>query len=286
MNRLLLIGICLFLAAFCLGCSPQAQQAQVVTTTLPVYEFTAALCSGTDISVSRLITQEVSCLHDYSLQSQQMRAIEGAELVVISGGGLEDFLGDVLHQKNVIDASAEISFHHGHSHDGHDHEHDPHIWLDPQDAKIMVQTIAQGLTETYPQHSELIQKNAQKLLTELETLYAYGTAQLSDLQCRELVTFHDGFSYLAEAFDLTILHAVEEESGSEASAKDLIGIINIVRAHQLPSIFTERNGSNSAARIISDETGAAIYPLDMAMSGNSYFEAMYHNIDTIKEALG
>ena len=101
-----------------------------------------------------------------------------------------------------------------------------------------------------------------------------------------MVTFHDGFAYFADAFSLTILEAIEEESGSEASAKDLIHLIEEVEHHDLPAVFTEKNGSPSAAQVISRETGAGIYALDMAMSGESYFEAMYHNIDTIKEALG
>ena len=56
--------------------------------------------------------------------------------------------------------------------------------------------------------------------------------------------------------------------------------------HHLPAIFTERNSSASAASVISRETGAQIYELDMAMAGDSYFDAMYRNMDSIKEALG
>ena len=60
----------------------------------------------------------------------------------------------------------------------------------------------------------------------------------------------------------------------------------MVETHSLPAIFIETNGSDACAGIIHNETGADIYALDMAMSGTSYFDAMYHNIDTIKEALG
>ena len=63
-------------------------------------------------------------------------------------------------------------------------------------------------------------------------------------------------------------------------------MIELTRQHRLPAIFTETNGSTSAAGIIAAETGANVYALDMVMSGDSYFEAMYHNIDTLKEALG
>ena len=90
---------------------------------------------------------------------------------------------------------------------------------------------------------------------------------------------------MAEAFDLTILHTIEEESGREASAADLIEMISIVSEHKIPAIFTEKNSSGAAASIIAAETGVRTYALDMAMSGDSYFTAMYHNIDTLKEAL-
>ncbi len=119
----------------------------------------------------------------------------------------------------------------------------------------------------------------------MNALQAYGDEKLSQLSCRKLITFHDGFSYLAESFDLTILMAVEEESGSEASAKQLISLITLVREHQLPAIFTETNGSVSAAGIISAETNVPIYTLDMGISGEDYFDMMYRNINTLREAL-
>ena len=69
------------------GCATQPQ-AQICATTLPVYQFTSRLCAGTGITVSRLITEPVSCLHDYSLSVNQVKAVESAELVVTSGAGL------------------------------------------------------------------------------------------------------------------------------------------------------------------------------------------------------
>ena len=150
----------------------------------------------------------------------------------------------------------------------------------------MAGNICAGLSQRYPEYADTFSANLDGLLSDLDALQSYGESSLSGLTCRNLVTFHDGFSYFAQAFDLTILEAIEEESGSEASAKELKHLIGIVREHDLPAIFTERNGSTSAAEVISRETGVAVYSLDMAMSGDSYFDAMYRNIDTIKEALG
>ena len=287
------ILLCLALVLALLpGCASEPP-AQIAATTLPVYEFTRELCAGTPLTVTRLVTEQVSCLHDYSLNVRQVKAAEAAEVLVISGGGLEDFMEDLLTGRPLIDASEGIELLCGeeheeeHEHDhGHSHEQDPHIWLSPVLAQQMARNICVGLTARYPDYGPIFEKNLASLLEKLEELQQYGEETLSALSCREMITFHDGFAYFADAFGLTILEAVEEESGSEASAGDLIHLIELTREHHLPAIFTERNSSASAASVISRETGAQIYELDMAMAGDSYFDAMYRNIDVIKEALG
>ena len=278
------------------GCGAQAPYAQIAATTLPVYEFTSRLCEDTDITVTRLVTESVSCLHDYALNVNQVKAAEAAEVIVMNGAGLEEFMEDVLDMSEyLIDASYEVPLieceeeddhGHDHGHEGHHHDVDNHIWLSPVNASIMAQNICEGLCGIYPEHESIFRSNLKILLSDLDALQAYGETQLADLSCRELITFHDGFGYFADSFDLTILRAIEEESGSEASAAELIELIEEVEHHQLPAIFTEASGSASAAGVISRSTGAAIHTLDMAMAGDSYFDAMYHNINTLKEALG
>lgn len=279
------------------GCSADSS-AQIAATTAPVWQFTTALCEGTPLAVSRIVTESVSCLHDYTLTVGQMKMVESAELIVISGAGLEDFMSDVLAGRTVVDASKNIplleagSHHdhaeeeddHGHDHD-HDHEHDAHIWLSPANAITMAQNICQGLSAQYPAYAETFAANLDPLMVQLQKLQAYGEETLAQLSCRDLITFHDGFAYLAEGFDLEILEAIEEESGSEASAEELIHLIEEVRHHDLPAVFTEINGSASAASVICAETGVESFALDMAMGGKDYFASMYHNIDTLKEAL-
>ena len=295
MRYLILTLIPILLLAWMPGCAVQ-ESPDLAATTLPVYEFTTRLCQGTGLTVGRIVTESVSCLHDYTLRSDQMRIIQGADAVVISGAGLEDFMEDALHgAKEIIDASQGLSLldgqHHHHTdahedeHHGHVHEEDPHIWLSPENAKIMSRNICQRLTELYPQYAPLFASNLSTLEEELRQLQAYGENALAELSCRKLVTFHDGFSYFAESFGLTILAAVEEESGSEASAKQLIQLAELVDEHNIPSVFTEVNGSVSAADILSNETGVKVYSLDMAMAGDSYFSAMKYNIDQIREAM-
>ena len=296
MKKMITILLIVILATSCFAGCQDTAYAQIAATTLPVYQFTAALCEGTPLTVTRLITEEVACLHDYSLNVRQVRAAEAADVIVISGAGLEDFLDGIIPEEKRIDASLGIALmdyegahahDHGHGHDhSHSHEQDPHIWLDPEIASAMASNICTELSGRYPDYADIFLRNLNDLTIRFEQLEEYGNTQLTNLSCREMITFHDGFSYFAQAFGLTILEAVEEESGSEASAKELIHLIEEVEHHSLPALFTEKNSSTAAAEIISRETGRNLFCLDMIMSGNDYFDAMYYNINTIKEALG
>lgn len=285
---LLSVIIFLFLLT---GCSSGNHSATIVATTKPVYDFTLKLCQDTDICVERLITENVSCLHDYTLQVRQMRAIESAQIVITSGAGLESFLHDALHNVHkIVDASDGVHLlcqkHSDESTDEHHHnDSDPHIWLSTENARLMVFNIYSGLSKEFPQYQDIFNKNLKQLQDDFDKLDAYGNENLKELSSRNIITFHDGFGYFADQWDLKILKALEEEAGSEASAGELIELIDLIRQNNIPAIFTEENGSTSAAYIISLETGIPIYSLSMGMSEQDYFDVMYHNINTIKEAL-
>lgn len=292
MKRLFALGAILLLLLT--GCAGPMPAADIAATTLPVYEFTCRITEGTGLTVTRLVTESVSCLHDYSLNVSQVKALESAHCVVISGAGLEEFMEDLLADRVTVDSSRGISLlecthehdDHDHGEHGHHHETDSHIWLSPANAAAMAKNICLGLSEQYPQHRDIFSGNLSVLLQDIDALALYGQQQLQDLHTRDMITFHDGFGYFAQAFGLHILEAVEEESGSEASARELIHLITLVREHELGAIFTEINGSVSAGSVIARETGVELYSLDMAMGGESWFDAMYRNIDTIKEAMG
>lgn len=189
MKKLCLVFL---LAALLAGCAPAQDTPQVAATTLPVYEFTVLLCQGTDITVARLVTESISCLHDYTLQVSQMRTMEAAQVIVISGAGLEDFLEDALSgAENTIDASSGIALLDEEAEDdsgeGHAHETDPHIWLSPENAKQMAKNICAGLSEEFPAYSDIFQTNLDVLLSQLDVLQAYGEAALGNLDRKSVV---------------------------------------------------------------------------------------------------
>lgn len=274
-----LLALCALLLTGC-GTAPQNNGPAVAATTAPLAQFLEALCENTDIQVDLVISEPVSCLHDYSLTVGQMRTIGSADCLFLSGAGLEEFMADALAQaKATVDCSQGLELLEL------DGEPDPHIWLAPKNAEVMAKNAAEGLEALYPQYGDTFQENLTALTARLEGLQQYGEERLKDLSCRELITFHDGFAYFAQAFDLRILASIEEESGSEASAKSLAEISTLVTSHNIPVVFTEANGSTAGAEAIARETGCGLSTLSTGLGGGDYFDILRQNIDAIKEAL-
>ncbi|MCD8354915.1 MAG: metal ABC transporter substrate-binding protein [Clostridiales bacterium] len=287
------------------GCAAQATETEAETTvactTYPVYLLAQAVTQDVDgVEPVLVINQQVSCLHNYTLTMRDMKTIEGCDLLAINGAGLEDFLDDVLEGRDVLDCSKGIELDEGdEDHEegsGHSHEEetDAHIWLDPARAAQMAANLAEGLAQADPDNAEAYRANAETVQTELSDLQAELTEQLAGLSCRQLITFHDGFHYFAQAFDLEIVAAVEEEEGSEASARRINELVSLIDQYQIPAIFTEVNGSDSTAQALALERDIGVFALDLGMSDanvpegleglDAYEAILRQNAETILEA--
>ena len=264
----------------------------ILATTYPVYLFTTAVTEGVEnVEVSLLVNQPVSCLHDYTLTVTDMKAIEGADVIVRNGAGLEDFMDDALAASEgaVIDCSAGLELLPAMGHEGHDHdtEYDPHIWMNEEAALVMLSNISKGLGVLDEDHLDQYTENLSAAAEQLPG----DRGELEGLACPYLITFHDGFQYFAQDNGLTILKAIEEEEGSEASAAEIKEIVGLIEEYDIPAIFTEKNGSDATAQAIARETGCGVAQLDMIMSGDGsgiqpYLDAMTQNVQTLVDALG
>ena len=303
MKRLLSLMCVLLLLAGCTPAGQEASQINIVATTYPTYLAALAVTEGVEgVSVSRLDTGSVSCLHDYTLTVNDMKKLSRADVIVMNGAGMEDFMSDALATTHalVIDCSQGIDLLPAAGHHDHDHEHehdnhfDSHYWMDPSNMSTLVSNIQHRLsTILESQSSTRLTSNAARALTQINSC---------KLECRTLVeltapdisliTFHDGFQYFAHAFGFPLLRAIEEEAGSEASAKEIVEISQLVKEYHIPVIFTEVNGSDATAQAIARETGCTVSQLSMIMDGRDpstqdsspiapYIEAIRSNITAI-----
>lgn len=268
----------------------------ITATTYPVYLFVKDIVQDVPAAeVSLMVNQPVSCLHNYTVSVKDMKLLDRSDLIFLNGAGLEENMSDAL---NEVSDTPQIDCSEGIplltlEEDG-ELESDPHIWMDPSNACIMIENIANAMASYDSAHAASYRQAAQDAVDTIESEYESMTALLEPLNCRELITFHDGFQYFADAFDLTILCSVEEESGSEASAREVREIVSLIRSHKLPAIFTECNGSNAAAGIIEREVGICAFPLTLMMSQDpamerssgvgTYLNLLQMNLSTVLSA--
>lgn len=308
MRKRAILALLLVLSLLLSGCGSAQGEGEtearltILAATYPVYLAVQAVTEGVDgVAVERLNTGEVSCLHDYTLTVTDMKKIETADVIALNGADLEEFMEDALSASNalVIDCSEGVALLENADHvhtegdDGHDHGHfDPHYWMDPANLVQVVANLQSGLAQADPDHRDLYQENARSAAAQLERWDAdlsdtVQAARADGVEIAGLVTFHDGFRYFAQALDLPLLASIEEEEGSEASAKEINEITGFVKEYDLPVIFTEMNGSDATAQAISRETGCAVAQLTMLMDGpeegglENYYNGMLDNVTAI-----
>ena len=257
------------LALLVTGCAAQTDgQTTIVTSFYPMYVLTLNVTDGVDgVTVQNMAEQNVGCLHDYQLQTRDMVALEGADALVINGGGMEQFMDKVLTLRAdlpIIDASEGIDMfpsdedhdHDAHGHDDHDELYNAHVWLDPNRAIQQVRNIADGLAEADPDHAAAYQQNAERYIAKLTPLD------------EELIA---------------------NEPGEEPSTRDIADTCDLVTELGIKTLFVEPQYPQKAAETIARETGASIYTLDPCVSGDgtkeSYETIMRENAKVLTEAL-
>ncbi len=284
------------------GCAAQTDgQKVIVTSFYPMYILTQNVAAGIDgVTVQNMAEQNVGCLHDYQLQTRDMVTLEGADALVINGGGMEQFMDKVMTLREdlpVIDASEGIemlpsaSEHDHDDHDDHDHEGEvmnAHVWLDPSLAMVQVRNIAEGLANADPDHADAYRSNAEAYILKLEQLKAEIAEQLAPYAGREIITFHEAFTYFAEAFGLHVAGVIATEPGEEPSTRDIADTCDLVSKLGIKTLFVEPQYPQKAAQTIARETGASIYTLDPCVSGDgskeSYENIMRENAKVLTEA--
>ena len=255
-----------------------------------MYVATINITKGVDgVEVVNMTKPQTGCLHDYQLSTEDMKKLEKADVFVVNGGGMENFLDKVVsQQKNlkIIDASRDI----GLIADGN--EMNPHVGVSVSNAIAQVKNIAGELAAADPEHADAYRANALAYVEKLEALKKDMHAELDDLPHKDIVTFHEAFPYFAEELKLNIISVVEREPGSEPSPKELEDTVAQVRKLPVKVLFTEPQYSPGAAETIARETGAKIYSLDPVVTGeanesamDAYINAMRKNADVLKEAL-
>ncbi|HPM77393.1 MAG TPA: zinc ABC transporter substrate-binding protein [bacterium] len=222
---------------------------------------------GQEVNVQVLVGPGQS--HEtYEPTPKQMAQLAQADVYFPIGMPFEFHLMEKIKRSfkdlNVVESQRGISLRGSeeHHHDGHRPEFniDPHIWLDPQKARIMSFNMTDELARLRPNLAEMFRANLARLAADLDQLHRDLTAQLKPYQGRSFMVFHPAYGYFAEAYGLRQI-AVEAE-GKSPNAKQLAGWIDLARREKVKAIFVQPQFSQDTARTIAASIGGVIVPLD------------------------
>ncbi|MEP4803593.1 MAG: zinc ABC transporter substrate-binding protein, partial [Hyphomicrobiales bacterium] len=178
---------------------------------------------------------------------------------------------------------------HGHGHGDHG-ETDPHVWLDPQNAKVMVEEIKRALSEVDPANAALYASNAEALAARLDDLSGTLATELGQVKDKPFVVFHDAYHYFEDRFGLEAAGSITvnpEVAPGAARIAELRDKLNDLGA---TCVFSEPQFSASIVEVLTEETKAATAVLDplgakIEKGPDLYFELVTNMARSFKECL-
>ncbi|MDO5043889.1 MAG: zinc ABC transporter substrate-binding protein [Coriobacteriia bacterium] len=289
----------------------------VLTTIYPVTYLSQEI-AGEFGQVESLLPQGAEP-HDWEPSPQDIARLEGADILVMNGAGIELWVDDLLASSNnkdvlVVDTSKntellevqqenemlgehmdENDAHHDEAHElAHQHSaFDPHLWLSPKRALQQAEAIYESFIKADEQHKEGYTANYEALKAKLEALDKAYEEVMSKASTNKLVSSHGAFAYLAHDYGLENIGIAGINADQEPSPQTMAQLIDFVKAHELKVIFTEEFVSPKIAEVVAKESGvrlATLYTVEAlseedARAGLDYYTLMEKNLETLSSSL-
>lgn len=246
----------------------------VVVTILPQAEFVENV-GGERVNITVMVPPGAN-IHIYEPSPSQMTALAKAEMYAKVGSGIEFELvwTDKLIAANkdmlVVDCSQGIElqvmigeYEHEGEHEEEEPEHggmDPHVWMSPLNAQIMVRNICDGLIQVDPDSKTYYEQNRDAYLQKLAELDQDIRDGLSGVTNRKFMVYHPAFGYFAREYKLTMLPI--EEEGKEPTAAGLAHLIEQAKEHEIKVIFAEPQFNPQSAEVIAEAIGGRVVFID------------------------
>ena len=286
------------------GCAPAPRHEglpRVVASFFPVYDF-AREVAGPDFEVVCLVPPGGDP-HSADVTPEMARQVARADLVLLLGLDMDGWVGklaaterparQVVVTRGLPTRPPDHTELHEFAADHHHHDDvDPHVWLDPELARRMVETIAEALIELRPDRSEALRERRDAYLAKLTELDVAFRTQLAEVPRRPLVTFHGAFGYLFARYGLEVAAVVELFPGDQPSAAYLRALVDLMRERNINVIFAEPQLPDRAAQVIAREIGGRVERLDPCETlladepTATYLDRQRRNLDTLVRVLG
>lgn len=275
-----------------------------VVTTLPFLKDFVEQVGQNRVVVTTVLTGMES-EHTYTPKPSAILAVKNARILVQVGLGLEIWVKKLIEDAGnssllIITTSHGIPLiredplirEEGKDADDDHHDHEggnPHIWLDPENAKTMVREITEGLIQKDPGGKEFYLKNQGIYLMKLDSLEKNLLEELKGIKDKTIITQHPAWPYFARRFGFRIAGNIIRQVSAEPSASHLEDLIKKVRKENIRAIVSEPQLSDKIPKMLSEETKIPIVilsPLPGYLPGTeTYLKLIEYNVRQLIEAL-
>ncbi|MEM1151278.1 MAG: zinc ABC transporter substrate-binding protein [Pseudomonadota bacterium] len=278
-------------ASLTLGAAPAFAHDMKVVASFSILGDMVEQVVGEHAQVTTIVGPDADA-HVYQPNVADARAVAEADVIFVNGLGFETW-SDTLISESGTEGTVHVATE-GVTPVEVDGETDPHAWNSLLNGVIYVQNITAAMSEAMPDHAAEFEANAAAYIADLEALDVQTMERLSALpeDRRTVVTAHDAFGYLADAYGLTFLAPVGIDTEAEPSAQELASLIAQIREQEVAALFVENITSPALVQQIADETGLEIggqlYSDALSERGGpatSYLAMFQHNLATLVGAL-
>jgi len=306
-HYLLQIGVLAFigtLTALLPECDARAEARDPIpiVVTIPILKDLTEQVGGPYVRVTSLLSGYEN-EHTYSPKPSDLIAVRKARLLFEIGLGLEVWISSLVknagsqtlrvvttsHGVELIQDGADAHEHQLTGKHAPDPEGNPHIWLDPTNAMIMLQHITDALIEVDPSHEIEFKANQAAYRERLRQLQKELSNRTRLLPDRRFIAHHSAWPYLAKRFDLHIVGTIHVQSSTEPSALHLQSLIGTIRKEQIKVIASEIQLSQRLPELLSRETKARVVILTTMPGGlpgtETYLDMLRYNVLQLANAL-
>ncbi len=296
-------GLALFLAVVILLSACQSKRATtsamagkvpVVVSILPLADLTAQV-GGDRVVVTDVVVPPGSSPHTFEPTPSQIKAVAQAKMLIVVGLGLEYWTNKVVDAADnkglqVVVTSDGIKPISGaeSSNQAVSENANPHIWLDPMNAIIMVQHIRDALIRVDPAGKAIYEANAAAYIKKLKALDREIRGEVATFRSKKFIAFHPAWVYFAREYGLEEAAVIERSPGHEPSPAEVAFIVKTARKLGAKAIFAEPQFSAAAAKTIAEESGARVLyldPIGSSLKDYSYLNLIRYNVDQMAKAL-
>jgi len=235
----------------------------VAVTILPQKQFVERI-TGEHARIIVLVPPGASP-HTHEPTPKQLEDISKASLYIKVGSGIEferawmNKLSGINPRMRIVDSSTGIQLISGY-HDDDETGADPHIWLSPKNAKIMVENMYRGLVSADPEHKMVYRANTDAYLKELDELDADISREISKKQIHAIMVYHPAWSYFAR--DYGLLQIPIETEGKDPSPTRIENLIRQAKEGNITVVFASPEYSTKSAEVIAKEIGGSVVLVD------------------------